>query len=239
MTQLTAYDKLGNAVTLDVCLSYTGTNTWGVDVFNSSAITFTPSGSTSGTYSYTAAPLASSLLTFNTSGVLTTVTPAGPSSDPLSMSIPVPGGNTMTLDMSQTTQLATAYTVSQATTNGSAASAFSQISIDSKGNISAVYQNGATIPLYSIPLATVPNPDGMAVVTGNAFQTNTASGSLVVGAAGQNGIGTLQTSSLESSTVDLSSELTAMIEAQNNYQANSKVFETGSKLLEVLVNLQQ
>ncbi len=30
-----------------------------------------------------------------------------------------------------------------------------------------------------------------------------------------------------------------MIEAQNNYQANSKVFQTGSQLLQVLINLKQ
>ena len=44
---------------------------------------------------------------------------------------------------------------------------------------------------------------------------------------------------LEQSTVDLASELTTMIEAERNYTANSKVFQTGSELMEVLVNLKR
>jgi len=37
----------------------------------------------------------------------------------------------------------------------------------------------------------------------------------------------------------LASELTAMIESQRGYTANSKVFQTGSELLDVLVNLKR
>ena len=44
---------------------------------------------------------------------------------------------------------------------------------------------------------------------------------------------------LEQSTVDLASELTAMIDAQRSYSANSKVFQTGSELMDVLVNLKR
>ncbi len=55
--------------------------------------------------------------------------------------------------------------------------------------------------------------------------------------AGTNGVGKIQSSSLENSTVDLASQLTTMIAAQNNYQADSKVFTTGSQLLQVLINL--
>ena len=49
--------------------------------------------------------------------------------------------------------------------------------------------------------------------------------------------GTIQSSTQEASTVDLATELTSMIAAQNNYQADSKVFTTGSQLLQVLINL--
>ncbi len=44
---------------------------------------------------------------------------------------------------------------------------------------------------------------------------------------------------LEQSTVDLAGELTAMIDSQRNYSANSKVFQTGSELMDVLVNLKR
>ena len=39
--------------------------------------------------------------------------------------------------------------------------------------------------------------------------------------------------------VDLAAELTEMIVAQRDYTANSKVVQTGSELLDVLVNLKR
>jgi flagellar hook protein FlgE len=75
------------------------------------------------------------------------------------------------------------------------------------------------------------------MATGNAFQTSEDSGPLRIGTAGTAGLGSVESSSLESSTVDLATELTQMIEAQSAYQANSKAFQTGADLLDVLNNL--
>jgi len=44
---------------------------------------------------------------------------------------------------------------------------------------------------------------------------------------------------LEGSNVDIAEELTNMIESQRNYTANSKSFQTGSELLDILVNLKR
>jgi flagellar hook protein FlgE len=74
-------------------------------------------------------------------------------------------------------------------------------------------------------------------VSGNAYQTNIASGQPTVGTAGAEGFGVIASASLENSTVDLATELTQMIEAQSAYQANSKVFQTGADLLDILNNL--
>ena len=52
-------------------------------------------------------------------------------------------------------------------------------------------------------------------------------------------VGTILSGALEDSNVDVAEELTAMIESQRNYTANSKVFQTGSELMEVLVNLKR
>jgi flagellar hook protein FlgE len=65
------------------------------------------------------------------------------------------------------------------------------------------------------------------------------SGDIQVGFAGEGGMGTMVSSALEQSTVDLASELTAMIESERNYTANSKVFQTGAELMDVLVNLKR
>ena len=74
---------------------------------------------------------------------------------------------------------------------------------------------------------------------GDAFQTNYA----VRRAAGRRrGHGGLRQRSIlrrsRASTVDLATELTNMVQAQSSYEANSKVFQTGAKILDVLNNIQ-
>ena len=60
-----------------------------------------------------------------------------------------------------------------------------------------------------------------------------------MGYAGSVGYGDILSGALEDSNVDIAEELTTMIESQRSYTANSKVFQTGSELLDVLVNLKR
>jgi flagellar hook protein FlgE len=60
-----------------------------------------------------------------------------------------------------------------------------------------------------------------------------------VGVPQSGGFGSLVSGALESSTVDMASELTDMIAAQRSYTANSRVFQTGSELMDVIVNLKR
>jgi flagellar hook protein FlgE len=75
-------------------------------------------------------------------------------------------------------------------------------------------------------------------VSGTVFTPNIESGQPEVGTAGTAGLGLIESSSLEGSTVDLATELTQMIQAQSGYEANSKVFQTGANLLSILNKLQ-
>ena len=72
--------------------------------------------------------------------------------------------------------------------------------------------------------------------TAAPIRATEASGPIFLGTAGLT-LGTIRSSSLESSTVDLATELTDMILAQSAYQANSKVFQTGATLLDILNGL--
>ncbi len=65
------------------------------------------------------------------------------------------------------------------------------------------------------------------------------SGDLQIRTANEAGAGKIVSNSLESSTVDIATELTDMIVAQRDYTANSKVVQTGSELLDVLMNLKR
>jgi flagellar hook protein FlgE len=99
------------------------------------------------------------------------------------------------------------------------------------------YSNGASVKAYAIPLANVASPDNLSSVSGNAYASTAASGPIFLGSANTGSFGSIESSSLESSTVDLATELTSMIQAQSGYQANSKVFQTGATILDVLNSL--
>lgn len=220
---LVAYDNLGNAVTLDIYSTKTGTNTWEQTIYDAAG------AASGGGFPYSAAALSTQTLNFSAAD--------GSLTSPTTVSVAVPGGATLTIDLAGSTQLASPFSVKATTTNGSAPSAVSSVKIDVDGTVSEVFANGATKAIAKIPLATVPSIDNMTSMAGDVFQPNLLSGSIVVGNAGADGLGAIKSSRLESSTVDLATELTRMIVAQNSYNSNSKAFQTASDLLAQLNNM--
>ena len=113
----------------------------------------------------------------------------------------------------------------------------SGVSIATNGSLTFTYANGTSVPAYNIPLANVVSPNNLTSVNGGAYLASSASGPIYTGTAGGAGFGSIESSSLESSTVDLATELTNMIQAQSAYEANSKVFQTGTDILDILNGL--
>jgi flagellar hook protein FlgE len=76
-------------------------------------------------------------------------------------------------------------------------------------------------------------------VNGQAYLASQASGNPSVKAAGTGGAGTLTSSALEASTVDLSTEFTNLIIAQQAYDASSKVISTADQMTQTLLQVIQ
>jgi flagellar hook protein FlgE len=219
-TSLVAYDDLGASQNVSINMTKTGANTWQMQATTST-------GTTTATLAFDP-----------TTGGLATLTPrGGATATGDALTIPVPGGQPLSLDLSGMTQLAAGYTVNTANVNGNAPSSVTGVTIGTDGTLSFQFSNGQTVAGYQIPLANVPSADNLTSVSGNAYQANFASGPTTVGIPGTSGFGTIASSSLESSTVDLATELTEMIDAQSAYEANSKSFQTGADILDVLNNL--
>jgi flagellar hook protein FlgE len=240
-TSLITYDNLGGSQTVNIYYTNISTpgssDTWEVATYNAA-------DATNGGFPYQSggvnvAPLATATLTFDpTDGKLASITQNGTTSTTdFNLNLIVPSGQPMTLDLGSSTQLAAAFSVNYLTTNGNAPSSLSGISISTSGTLDFQYSNGLTSPGYEIPLATVSSEDNLTSVGGDAFEANQNSGSMRVGTAGAGGLGTVASSSLEASTVDLATELTQMIEAQSEYQANSKVFQAAADILDIINNL--
>ncbi|MGD9804075.1 MAG: flagellar hook protein FlgE [Hyphomicrobiaceae bacterium] len=226
-TSVVTYGNLGEEVMLDVYYARSATTgEWEVSVYDSAG------RSASGGFPYGAGPLATTTLQFGSTGNLT-------STSPTSLSIPVPGGSNMTLSLEDTTQLAKGFTIMTVETNGNPPMEPSGVEISTDGIVSQIYGNGSRRAVYQIPIATVTSPDNLIPKSGNVFQLSSESGGIILGSAGSGGRGSLISGALEASTVDMATELTDMVEAQRNYTANSRVFQTGSELMDVLVNLKR
>ncbi len=221
-TSLVVYDNLGAAHTIDLYFAKTGTGTWEVDAYDEAG------AAAGGGFPYSSGALATGTLNFSDTGALTSGSP---------LTFTVPGGQTMSLDLTNVTQLASSFNVSAATANGNAPSSLSGVTIGTDGTLSFNYTNGTSTPAYEIPLANVESPDNLSSVNGNAYMANSMSGPIYLETVGSTSSAQIKSSSLESSTVDLATELTAMIEAQSAYEANSKVFQTGANILDVLNGL--
>jgi flagellar hook protein FlgE len=226
-TSLVAYDSTGTPVTLNIYATKLADNaagqpTWEIDVYNAA------NASAGGGFPYSAPALASQTINFDpTTGKATGAT---------SLSVQVPNGSTMTLDLSSSTQLASTF-AGTGNTNGNAPTPLTGVSVSAYGTLQFLYGNGTSISAYSIPLANVAGPDNLTSEDGQVFQTNANTGDIMLGEPGSKGLGTVKSSALENSTVDLPTQLTSMIQAQSDYGFNSQVFQTASTLEQSLKDL--
>ncbi len=234
-TTINVYDSLGNALPLTV--------------------TFAPSSSTSGNWNAyysingtaaerpSLAPSATPDVTFNSSGqisgtpslTLTDVPAYVAQTTPVS---PLPDGATqplnLTLNLANLTQYAAPSATTAFTQNGYSTGTLTSFTVDQDGKISGQYSNGQTEYLYQVALANFIGPTGL-VSEGNSLYAQTfASGQPAVGAANTGNFGYITDSALEQSNVNISSEFTNMIIAQNAYVANSKVLTTENAVLAAL-----
>jgi len=132
---------------------------------------------------------------------------------------------------------ASADTVSVLSQNGNAPGTLQSYSIGNDGVIQGAFSNGQSLNLGQIALANFSNPDGL-MKAGNSNYTATANSGLAqVGQANNGSLGAIQAGTLEASNVDLATEMTELIEAQNGFQANGSVISTANTLLQTLVNL--
>ena len=146
------------------------------------------------------------------------------------------GGGGTTSGMSQ---VAGTSAVTSTTANGTPFGSLSSVAISQTGIVTATFTNGVSRAIAEIPLATFPNEDGLTAVSGTAFEASNNSGLVSLQAAGSGGSGQLASSTLESSTIDLSSEFTNLITTQQAYTASSKVITTADQMTQVLLQLIQ
>ena len=113
------------------------------------------------------------------------------------------------------------------------------IAIASDGAITATHPTLGTIEIGTICLATFANPAGLDQASSTYFTVSANSGEAIITYAGENGSGTLQSSALEMSNVDLSTEMADMITTERGFQAASRMITVSDEILQELINLKR
>jgi flagellar hook protein FlgE len=133
----------------------------------------------------------------------------------------------------------TQYQLQGLTQNGVPPGAYSSTDIQSNGDVVVNYDNGQTRTIAQVPLVTFNAPDQLQRQNGQSFTATQQSGTPLSEQAGTNGAGTLVTSAVESSNVDIATEFSQLIVAQQAYAANSKIVTTANQMLQQTIDMKQ
>lgn len=246
----TIYDASGAAHTVDFNWSYSqASNAWNVSATVDGAST--PSSSAQVTFN-AAGQIASIAQQTNVGSTPATYGAANTTNDSTaSFTIPATLDGTsqaMTVDLG--TIGSSSGTTMSTNANGAGSNAtissdsvtsgnYTGITMTSDGSIMATFDNNKTQLVGKVPLATFADSNGLSSQDGEAYTATSASGAATNNLAGANGAGNLETSSVESSTTNLDSDLTKLITAQNAYGANAKVVTTANEMLQTVLAMKQ
>ena len=94
-----------------------------------------------------------------------------------------------------------------------------------------------TVGQPELQIAVFPNEAGLAAQGDNLLLQTSASGAPVAGNPGITGFGTVMQGFVETSNVNIVSEITNLITAQRAYEMNSKVITAANEMMSTLTNL--
>jgi len=230
--QSTVYDSAGNTFASTLYFVRTQSTQAGDPINEWDVYTFV-GDEQAGTGGNATAPIT---LQFDASGALTS--PTTPTAlDPVS-----PAGASaplnITLDFGSATNQSTGtFTLASLEQDGFAPGTLDDISISENGLVTATFSNGETQALGTLAMANFSNPTGLKQRGDARWAVTGDSGDAIVGTAGEDGFGRVQSGALERANVDITEELVALIAAQRNFQANAKAIETANTMTQAIFNL--
>ena len=117
-------------------------------------------------------------------------------------------------------------------------SAATGVTVNTSGQVQ-VTLSGQTAPttIGQLQVAVFPNEAGLDAQGANLFIQTSASGAPVGGNPGTAGFGTVMQGFIETSNVNIVTEITNLITAQRAYEMNSKVITSSDEMMSTLTNL--
>ena len=234
------FDSLGIAHDVTFTWTKTNTNEWTVTAAVPTATTIEENGVGSGT-------AFSQVITFNNDGTpndfdgLTTapysLSLSGLTGGAANMDITLDFGTVDTAD--GLTQFSSTYSTAFVNQNGVQFGNFFGVNVNEEGIVTALFDNGETLMIYKLPVATFPAPNGLDAKSGTVFTQSQDSGDYFLRSAGEANAGTIAPSSLEASTSDLANEFTSMIITPRAYAAATRIITPADEMLDELIRVKR
>ena len=223
---ITGYDTEGNPVNVQFRWAQTASGSWQLFYQSNSTATGTQA----------AWQNVGTTFTFNSSGELvpaiSTVTVQN-----LTVNGDSLGNVQLNFGINGLTQFANtsgAAQVSQLQQNGYAAGQLTSVAVGGQNQIIGTFSNGQTIALAQITLATFNGQNALQPLDGQAYAATVDSGPPIYGATGA-----IVGNSLEASNVDIATQFSQLIVAQQAYSANARVMQTADQMIQSLLQVIQ
>jgi flagellar hook protein FlgE len=233
-TNLTVYDSLGNAIPLTLTFTKNAANDWTVSPSVAASVALPADVS-----------ITNANLTFDANGNLN----AGAGDPVITVANLLSGANDLTInwDMYDAALASngdiTQYSAPSATTyqtqNGYPSGTLRTVAVDELGIVTGSYSNGQLMPLFQMVMADFPSYYGLTKMGKNLYAESLDSGPAIYGTPQSGRLGSISTSAVEMSNVDLAQEFVKMITTQRAFQANSRVITTSDEILNELINLKR
>jgi flagellar hook protein FlgE len=152
---------------------------------------------------------------------------------PIDVLIGIPG------TASPLTQLDAPFAPVGVSADGSPAGTLASLEFDRGGFLRGIYDNGQEVTLYQVPIADVPNANGLRALDNQTFGISPESGGAFLWDAGTGPVGSIESFALQESTVDIAQELTGLIQTQRAYSSNATVIRTVDEMLQETTNLKR
>ncbi|MFT5755378.1 MAG: flagellar hook protein FlgE [Alteromonadaceae bacterium] len=135
------------------------------------------------------------------------------------------------------TQFASGFEVTSLEQDGLPVGRLTGLDIGTDGLVMATYSNGTSQPLSRVAIVNFSNAQGLTQTGNSDWKESILSGEGLAGEAGSGTYGTINSSALEQSNVNLTTELIDLISAQRNFQANSRSLEVDNQLNQTILQI--
>ncbi|WP_218355180.1 flagellar hook protein FlgE [Alteromonas lipotrueiana] len=135
------------------------------------------------------------------------------------------------------TQFASSFEVTSLEQDGLPVGRLTGIDIGPDGLVRATFSNGTSEPIVRVALVRFANEQGLTQESSTQWKESIESGEALAGEATTGTFGDINSSALEQSNVNLTTELIDLIIAQRNFQANSRALEVNNQLNQTILNI--